>query len=805
MANLQLRNQPSEEELNAFLSKVDQLDDVLKGLNSQDDDKKIHYTAKADELIEKFENEKKQIKKDKADNDDDSDLPKTKFGFSKTSINKDAYKNEPPASSTLSTQVPSISQEADQKAFMAAMEADAKERYERKKAAEKIAAVLKDKGNALFRQGNFQEALDFYDKAIHEVRDSSILYTNRAQAKIKLGKFEEAISDCDWALRAWPNCLKAYVHQGHAHLSLHQWEKARESYNAILSLDATKGNTVKDYLAEVNRQKQAVEEEQKAACLFEEGNEAARGIVDLLTRINKTDQVPMFYAGGFRVIAGLLEDINSQTLFRTNDGIKLPMTHAALHKYLTASTASLSREERDLLSAALEMLSAACKNNETNQQQLLGQPEFPQRLLYLLEVKIKGQGRQIKSSSLSLLYEISLTEAGRVALVEHMDLVRLILALFALMKRPSSFNNMAAAVLNNIALEKQSKIALRDKIEDILPAFEDLLSNQASANIVGVACTTAANLAADMKIRSKIASKSSMWQALTGLVAFYSNNKLSETLSDVLGLLVNISTGVDVSYLQSLDISTTSALWDVLFKSSQTETATSRQDSNGNTEDQRQENQCSAHKSSENELSAPAAVQQDEEQENLFEDKEIIARTLVLLSNILPVNSVSADFMSENYRAKRILDLTKCHDCLIHKPALKCLSALTRSFHKVRLLTVESKGLSILLSHLKAHDEAVVGNAALCLSHLTKDTAELEGKDSDSKQTLGASVCSRLVKTNIVQKLLTLARDGRNSVLQGNCAILLGNLAQGDKRHLERLRELNGMQILHDCMKHVKY
>ena len=47
---------------------------------------------------------------------------------------------------------------------MAAMEADAKERYERKKAAEKIAAVLKDKGNALFRQGNFQEALDFYDK-----------------------------------------------------------------------------------------------------------------------------------------------------------------------------------------------------------------------------------------------------------------------------------------------------------------------------------------------------------------------------------------------------------------------------------------------------------------------------------------------------------------------------------------------------------------------------------------------------------------------------------------------------------------
>lgn len=47
---------------------------------------------------------------------------------------------------------------------MAAMEADAKERSERKKEREKIANKLKDQGNTEFKQGNYKEALQFYDE-----------------------------------------------------------------------------------------------------------------------------------------------------------------------------------------------------------------------------------------------------------------------------------------------------------------------------------------------------------------------------------------------------------------------------------------------------------------------------------------------------------------------------------------------------------------------------------------------------------------------------------------------------------------
>jgi hypothetical protein len=49
-------------------------------------------------------------------------------------------------------------------AFMAAMEADANERYERRKLREKEAQVIKEQGNQAFKDGDFEKALDFYNQ-----------------------------------------------------------------------------------------------------------------------------------------------------------------------------------------------------------------------------------------------------------------------------------------------------------------------------------------------------------------------------------------------------------------------------------------------------------------------------------------------------------------------------------------------------------------------------------------------------------------------------------------------------------------
>lgn len=40
-----------------------------------------------------------------------------------------------------------------------------------------------------------------YLQAIDQIRDNTVLYTNRAQTLIKLERYKEALIDCDWALR----------------------------------------------------------------------------------------------------------------------------------------------------------------------------------------------------------------------------------------------------------------------------------------------------------------------------------------------------------------------------------------------------------------------------------------------------------------------------------------------------------------------------------------------------------------------------------------------------------------------------
>jgi hypothetical protein len=55
--------------------------------------------------------------------------------------------------------------EPDQKnGFFQAMEQDAKERFERKKANQKVSKKFKEEGNQHFKNGNYNEALNLYNQ-----------------------------------------------------------------------------------------------------------------------------------------------------------------------------------------------------------------------------------------------------------------------------------------------------------------------------------------------------------------------------------------------------------------------------------------------------------------------------------------------------------------------------------------------------------------------------------------------------------------------------------------------------------------
>jgi tetratricopeptide (TPR) repeat protein len=63
-----------------------------------------------------------------------------------------------------------------------------------------LADSLKAQGNESFRRGEFVEAEDFYTQAIQKNPGNPLLFTNRANARLKLHRWEEAALDCNKAI-----------------------------------------------------------------------------------------------------------------------------------------------------------------------------------------------------------------------------------------------------------------------------------------------------------------------------------------------------------------------------------------------------------------------------------------------------------------------------------------------------------------------------------------------------------------------------------------------------------------------------
>ena len=61
-----------------------------------------------------------------------------------------------------------------------------------------------------------------------------------------------------------------------------------------------------DYLSEVDRTEKAEQEEKDAEKLFLTGKPEDVGIVEIIERVRKPEQLPVFYSGGFRVLKSLI-------------------------------------------------------------------------------------------------------------------------------------------------------------------------------------------------------------------------------------------------------------------------------------------------------------------------------------------------------------------------------------------------------------------------------------------------------------------------------------------------------------------
>ncbi|GAA54812.1 small glutamine-rich tetratricopeptide repeat-containing protein beta [Clonorchis sinensis] len=97
-------------------------------------------------------------------------------------------------------------------------------------------------GNLCMKEGQFEEAIACYTKAIELSPYNAVYFCNRAAAHSRLEQQDKAIEDCQSALKIDPKYSKAYGRMGIAYSSLGDYGKAAEAYRKALELDPTNEN-----------------------------------------------------------------------------------------------------------------------------------------------------------------------------------------------------------------------------------------------------------------------------------------------------------------------------------------------------------------------------------------------------------------------------------------------------------------------------------------------------------------------------------------------------------------------------------
>nr|XP_028563954.1 tetratricopeptide repeat protein 12 isoform X1 [Podarcis muralis]XP_028563955.1 tetratricopeptide repeat protein 12 isoform X1 [Podarcis muralis]XP_028563956.1 tetratricopeptide repeat protein 12 isoform X1 [Podarcis muralis]XP_028563957.1 tetratricopeptide repeat protein 12 isoform X1 [Podarcis muralis] len=504
-----------EQDLQKFLRDVDEVTNLIQGLNSTDPS--IQEKAIADT--------EKRLNSTAVKCED-----KHKPTVDRTCIN------------TRAPDLPDQQETMNPESFMAVLEKDAKERARKRKHNEALANALKEKGNDAFSKGDYALAIQKYTEGLKKQKDMQVLYTNRAQAYIKLQDYEKAISDCDWALRCDEKCIKALFHMGKAYLAQKQYSKSRECYLKILDIDPGKEKLCKDYIHQVDLEEKKQHEEERAMEELESGKHTAVSVKELLQKLRIPDENILYYADGIRLLTALMQDCTEQALFRTNNGFSIINDNAVVQRVFHTKTKS--PDEVELFISILLLWQAACKDNEENQRLLLTHPDVNLQLPSLLLSEVP----EIQEECLALLSLYAETENGRILLVRHLDTTRWLHIFMSFIKVFDSRARCALKLLTSLVPEEKFKIQCRIKLStEALPLFIELLSSAETLNELGLAHCIAimGDICSDVVIRMQMTESPDCWQAcLSFLDECWNKGKATrypECLYALLGLMMNLS------------------------------------------------------------------------------------------------------------------------------------------------------------------------------------------------------------------------------------------------------------------------
>ena len=110
-----------------------------------------------------------------------------------------------------------------------------------------LAEKEKEKGNELFKAGDFSNAVKKYTEAIKRNPKDPKLYSNRAACFTKLMSFDLALKDCDKCIELEPTFVKAYLRKAKACAAMGQTSKVMSAYEKALEIDPNCSEAMEGY------------------------------------------------------------------------------------------------------------------------------------------------------------------------------------------------------------------------------------------------------------------------------------------------------------------------------------------------------------------------------------------------------------------------------------------------------------------------------------------------------------------------------------------------------------------------------
>ncbi|XP_075065192.1 RNA polymerase II-associated protein 3 [Mixophyes fleayi] len=115
------------------------------------------------------------------------------------------------------------------------------------------AIVQKDLGNAYFKEGKYEIAIECYTQGIAADGTNALLPANRAMAYLKIQKYKEAEEDCTQAIALDITYGKAFARRGTARVMLRKLMEAKEDFEMVLKLEPGNKQALSE-LAKISRE-----------------------------------------------------------------------------------------------------------------------------------------------------------------------------------------------------------------------------------------------------------------------------------------------------------------------------------------------------------------------------------------------------------------------------------------------------------------------------------------------------------------------------------------------------------------------